>query len=250
MPRPTSIPKPYEKSGQLVVCWRDSRTGHRRTVYLGVAGTTEPRREYARVLTEWEAGDRVVAPAKSAIRRRVRRPDAVTVAEIVLGYFQTVKVRHRKPDGSQTNHGQTIRAALRCLRENAGDHAAIDFGPKALRGVHDSMAASGRFNRDMVNRNTRYITVAFRWAVAEELIPARVHEALCCLDTLKRSEVADLRESKVVHAVAVEVVNATLPYLPTPLQAMVELMRLTGALRGTGPATPHRYRHHRQGLAR
>jgi len=229
MPRSLSIPKPYTKAGQLVVCLRDAHTGARRSVYLGAADSPEARREYLRVLAAWEDADRVVAPPRSVARRKFRRPEGITVAEIVLGYFKAVKARHHKADGTLTNHGQTIRAALRCLREEAGDHAAHDFGPKTLRQVRDAMATSGRFNREMVNRNTRYIVAAFRWAVTEELIPPRIHDALSCLDSIKRGEVPGLRESKIVHPVADNIVDATLPHLPTPLQGLVELMLLTGA---------------------
>lgn len=228
MPRPTSIPKPYTKSNQLAVCLRDPRTGHRRTVYLGAPGTPEARREYARVLTEWEAGDRVVTPPKSAIRHKVRRPEMVTVAELILGYFKAVKARHSKA-GKLTNHGQVVRSALRILREQAGDHAAIDFGPKALRQVRDAMVESDRFGRKTINENTRYIVAAFRWAVAEEIIPARVYHALQCLPTIKRGEVPALRESNPVRPVADADVDATLQHLNTPLRGLVELMRLTGA---------------------
>ena len=185
MPRPPSIPKPYTKSGQLAVCLRDPRTGYRRTVYLGASGTPEARREYARVLAEWEAGDRVVTAPTSKIRHKVHRPEAVTVAELILGYFRTVKARHSH-NGKLTTHGLVVRSALRVLREQAGDHAAGDFGPKTLRQVRDSMVASGRFSRKTVNENTRYIVAAFKWAVAEELIPVRVYDALQCLPTIRR----------------------------------------------------------------
>ena len=229
MARPVSIPKPYSKSGQLVVCLRDARTGTRRTVYLGADGTPEARREYARVLAEWEAADRVVAPAKPDLRRRVARPEAVTVAEVVLGYFKHVNARHRREDGRLTRHGGVVRSALRVLREEAGDMPAVDFGPKALRQVRTAMAGSGRFSRKMVNRNVRHMVNAFKWAVAEELVPVRVYESLRCLEALKVGEMPELREPKVIHPVPDATVDATLPHLSTPLQGLVELMRLTGA---------------------
>ena len=230
MARPVSIPKPYSKSGQLVVCLRDARTGTRRTVYLGADGTPEARREYARVLAEWEAADRVVAPAKPDLRHRVRRPEAVTVAEVVLQYFRTVvKARHRDAGGTITKHGEQMREALRMLRVEAGDIPAVDFGPKLLRTVRTSMADTGRFCRPMVNKNVRHIVNAFKWAVSEELVPVRVYEALRTLEPIKAGEVPELREYKVVQAVPDATVDATLPHLSTPLRGLVELMRLTGA---------------------
>ena len=216
MARPVSIPKPYSKSGQLAVCLRDARTGTRRTVYLGADGTAEARREYARVLAEWEAADRVVAPAKPDVRHRVRRPEAVTVAEVVLQYFRTVvKARHRDAGGTLTKHGEQMREALRMLRVEAGDIPAMDFGPKLLRAVRTSMADTGRFCRPMVNKNVRFIVNAFKWGVSEELIPPRVYDALRTLEPIKAGEVPELREYKVVQAVPDATVNATLPHLST-----------------------------------
>ncbi len=239
MARPVSIPKPYSKSGQLAVCLRDARTGTRRTVYLGADGTAEARREYARVLAEWEAADRVVAPAKPDVRHRVRRPEAVTVAEVVLQYFRTVvKARHRDAGGTLTKHGEQMREALRMLRVEAGDIPAMDFGPKLLRAVRTSMADTGRFCRPMVNKNVRFIVNAFKWGVSEELIPPRVYDALRTLEPIKAGEVAGLREYKVVKPVPDEIVDATLDHLPAPVRGIVELMRLTGAR--CGELTPLR----------
>ena len=239
MARPVSIPKPYSKSGQLCVCLRDARTGTRRTVYLGADGSPEARREYARVLAEWEAADRVVAPVKPDLRRRVARPDAVTVAEVVLRYFRNVvKRRHADDRGDLTPHGFQLRGALRFLREHAGDTPALDFGPKSLREVRTAMTESGRFSRKIVNRNTAAIVRAFRWAVSEELVPVRVYEALRTLEPIKAGDVAKLRESKAVKPVADAIVDATLPHLSTPLQGLVQLMALTGAR--CGELTPLR----------
>lgn len=228
MPRSPRIPRPYVKKNQLVVCLRDARSGHRRTIYLGAENSPEALKKYARVLAEWEAGDRIVPPPRTAIRRQARPTDIVTVAEIVLGYFKSVKARHSHAEVLNA-HGHAIRNALRCLREQAGDQAAIDFGPKMLKKVRLAMVASGRFNRSIVNKNTRYITAAFKWAVGEELIPARVYDALSCLEPIKRGEVPTLRESKIVSGVADAIVDATLPELPTPIRGLVETMRLTGA---------------------
>lgn len=229
MPRSPSIPKPYAKSGQWAVILRDPNTGYRKTVYLGPPDTAAARREYARVLADWEAADRTVTPPKTVVRRKVNRPDTVSVAEVVLNYFKTIKARHTDAVGKLTTHGLVVRNALRILREQAGHTAAIDFGPRALREVRTAMVESNRFSRKTVNENVRYIVAAFRWAVAEEMIPARVYDALTCLVSIRRGEVPGLRESKIVQPMSDDVVDATVPHLPTPLRGLVKLMRLTGA---------------------
>ena len=230
MPRSASIPKPYSKAGQLAVCLRDPRTGTRRTIYLGADGTAEARREYARVLAEWEASDRTVVPPRSAVHRRVVQADAVTVAELVLRYHRDyVKRRHTDDAGTLTSHGQQIRNALRLLREHAGDLPATDFGPKALRQVRQAIADTERFNRKIVNRFTSFIVRAFKWAVSEEIVSATVYQALRTLEPLKAGEMPGLRESKTVRPVADHLVDATLEQLSTPLRGLIELLRLTGA---------------------
>lgn len=141
MSRYPAVPKPYVKSGRLAVCLRDSRTGHRRTVYLGKPGTQKPGANTTAFLGEWLAADRVVTPPASAVRRRVEIAGVVAVSEVVLGYFTSIKARHSR-DGKLTSHGLVIRVALRVLREEAGDLAAVDFGPKTLRGVRDVMVVT------------------------------------------------------------------------------------------------------------
>jgi len=239
MPKSLSIPKPYVKSGQLAVCLRDPRTGYQRTVYLGPADSTEARLEYMRVLSEWELGDRVVTPPQTAVHRKRLRADTVTVAELILRYFQGyVKLRHSDAEGNLTSHGLQIRTALRILREQAGDTAAEDFGPKALREVRRSMAESGRLGRKIVNRYTTFIVRAFRWSVSEELVPVTAYDALRTLETLKAGEFPGLRETKPVKPVPDAVVSATLPHLSTPLRGLVRLLALTGAR--CGEITPLR----------
>jgi len=164
MPRSTSIPKPYTKSGRLAVCLRDRHTGRRRTVYLGAAGTPEARRKYARVLAEWEAGDRGVAPPQTAAQRRSVRRDEVAIAEMILRYHRGyVKRRHADEHAELTSHGRQIRDAMRILREQSGDLVAAEFGPRALRRVRESMADSVRFGRKIVNRYTEVLPV--NWAL-------------------------------------------------------------------------------------
>lgn len=265
MPRPPSVPRPYVKAGQLVVILRDPRTGYRKTEYLGDPEDAASRRRYAEVIAEWEAGDRVVTLPTSRVRRKIHRPASVTVAEVVLGYFKSVKPRHTDTDGKLTGHGQVIRASMRFLREEAGHHAAREFGPKTLRSVRDAMIASRRFNRDTINKLIRYQQSAFKWALAEELIPAGLYDALRALEPLKRGEITEVRESVAVAPVSDAVVDATLPHLPGPLRGLVEIMRLSGARCGeltalrpididtTGPIWRAELRQHKnahRGLAR
>ena len=56
------------------------------------------------------------------------------------------------------------------------------------------MAESGRYGHNVVNRYMWFMVRAFKWAVAEEMIPAGVYDALRALEPLKAGEVPGLRE--------------------------------------------------------
>ncbi|MEM7577884.1 MAG: hypothetical protein AAF328_10455 [Planctomycetota bacterium] len=62
----------------------------------------------------------------------IQRPATVSITSIVLDCWRAVKPRYTSSD-KVTSAGYTIRTALRRRRQHVGDHAAADFGPRALR---------------------------------------------------------------------------------------------------------------------
>ena len=104
----------------------------------------------------------------------------------------------------------------------------------------------------------------FKWAVSVELIPPSVYEAVRTVPGLRRSQ-GGVREAEPVEPAPEEHVQATLPFLPSPVRAMVELQRLTGCRPGevmvmraidltmTGPTwiyRPARHKNQHRGLDR
>ena len=71
----------------------------------------------------------------------------------------------------------------------------------------------------------------FKWGVSRELVPPAVQTALSTVEGLRIGRSA-ARESKPVAPVPDEVVDATLPYLPPVVAAMVCFERLTGCRPG------------------
>ena len=67
----------------------------------------------------------------------------------------------------------------------------------------------------------------FKWAAAEEYLPAIVFQALKTLDPLKRSR-TNAPEGRTVKPAKLELVNALLPHMSRPLAAMVRLQLATG----------------------
>jgi site-specific recombinase XerD len=71
------------------------------------------------------------------------------------------------------------------------------------------------------------IVRAFKWAVAEGMIPASVHHGLKAVDGLKKGR-CGVRESAPVKTVPDAFVDAILPHVSRQVAAMIQLQRLTG----------------------
>jgi hypothetical protein len=71
-----------------------------------------------------------------------------------------------------------VRRAIRAVRLLFSHLPAAEFSPLKLKQVRDEMVASGTLSRPVINSRVGIVKRAFRWAVAEELVPAAVFHAL------------------------------------------------------------------------
>ncbi len=254
MPRRNHVPayRLHRQSGQAIVTLTDG-LGARRDVLLGKHGSAESRAEHARVIAEWElAGRRLPGLAGPGL----------SVNELLLAYWRFAEGYYRKND-RPTTQLERIRQALRPVRELYGHTAAAEFGPKALKAVRErmlrlpcghcrgtgSVGAAKRpelrrsgntdtacrrcagagvrgWARSLVNASIGCVKRAFRWGVAEELIPPSVHQGLQAVDGLRKGR-SEARETRKVRPVAEADVAAVLPFLTPPVRALVRLQRLT-----------------------
>ena len=210
-----------------VVTLTDSRTRKRKDYHLGPYGSAESRQRYSRLLTEWEAAGRClpgVVPAAQAIA------GGPTVAQVCLAYWESIQGRY--DPGREAG----ISSAIRVFGQLYGSEPASSIGPNALRLVRQAMVdgdpdAEPRprkpWSRRNANDRTRTIVSIYKWAVAHELLPATVYEALRTLEPLKRGQTT-AREPEPVRPVPDEFVDAALEFLRPQVRAMVELQRATG----------------------
>jgi integrase len=203
----------HKPSGQAVV------TLGGRDVYLGRHGSPESRAEYDRLTAEW------LLQGRPQVARPVGAGQDTTVNEMVLAYLRHADAYYVK-DGKPTSEPKNVRLALRPLRRLYGDTLARDFGPLALKTVRQAMVDSG-LCRNEVNKRSRQVVRAFKWAVGEEMVPATAHHGLLAVSGL-RSGRADVRESKPVKPVPDAFVDAIRPYVSRQVWGMVELQRLSG----------------------
>ena len=202
----------HKSSGQAVV------TIDSRDFYLGNHGTPESRAEYDRLIAEWLANGRRIPGVAGA-------GGDLTVNEMVLAFLRWADGYYRK-GGEPTKEAVNIRYGVRRLRILYGHSLAKDFGPLALKTVREAMIESG-LCRNEVNRRTRIVVRAFKWAVENELVPPSVHHGLRAVSGLRRGR-SEARESEPVKPVPDAFVDAVRPHVSRQVWAMIEVQRLTG----------------------
>jgi integrase len=219
MPRRNHVPtyRLHKQSGQAVVTLPDG-LGNRRDVLLGKYGSPESRKEYLRVLEQWETNGRRPPPSAAA-------PD-ISINELILAYWKHARAYYGWVERPERGDRVSLRDALRVVRKLYGHTPAKDFGPLSLKSCRARMIRKG-WARTYINSQVDRVRRMFRWAVEEELLAATVYDTLAKVASLRKGK-CDARESEKVRPVRDDVVDATLPFLHVVPRAMVELQRLTG----------------------
>ena len=127
-----------------------------------------------------------------------------------------------------SNSYARVELALRPVRDLYGPLPAAQFGPKKLQAVRFAMLDRGKLSRREINERVCIIVAAFTWAASQELVPGDMMLRRLLAADLKRGHYG-AREGRAVGPVDRWVVDATLPHLPRPVAALVELMWWTGA---------------------
>lgn len=192
--------------------------GHR--VYLGAHGSARSREKYHRVLREWHAAGRQ-APV---------HPEEITIVEVGARFWNHAEQYYRRPDGTQTSEVDNYRQALRPLKALYGTTPAKDFGPLALQAVRDEMIRLG-WCRTNINKQVGRLKQVFKWAAAQEIIPAAVYHALQAVTGLKRGR-SQAVEALPIRPVPQPYVDAIRPHVSGPVWAIIELQLLTAARAG------------------
>jgi integrase len=194
--------------------------GGRRDVLLGKYDTPESRVEYSRTLAEWEARGRRLYDQTD------EEPGALSVNELMVAFLEHAERHYRREDGTHTSELRDYKLSNRPLRELYGNLPVAEFSPLKLKSVRQRMVDAG-LSRGVINQRIGRIVRAFKWGVGEELVPESVWRALTTVRGLEKGR-SDARETEDVRPIAVEIVEATLPYLLPPVRAMVQLQLLTG----------------------
>lgn len=152
-------------------------------------------------------------------------PAAITVGSLIERFLAHAEGYYRRADGTTTSSVDEIRMASRSVVEWAAT-PADSFGPKMLKAVQDSEVRRGR-PRVTVNRISKTIRRAFKWAAGEELVSASVWHALQAVPPIQKGR-SDAPELAPIEEVPEWVVEATLPHVSPVVAGMIMLQRWTG----------------------
>lgn len=200
-----------------------------RDFYCGAFGSRECQERYAELIREF-AREKTVAELPTR-RKAVKLGKGLLVAELVADYAaRRILTRYVDADGKLTNEGQNQQKILRDFREAIGTLPVADVTGVSLMAVRDVWIKRG-LKRGTVNRYLSIVKRLFKWGLANELVPPDVFAKIDAVDPLARGDDGVVENGK-VKPVAKEHVDAILPYLPSPIRAVVKLQSLTGARGG------------------
>ena len=112
----------HNQTGRARAVWTDS-TGQRRHQMLeGAYNSPESRSAFAALLLELQtAPHRAQSPAR----------EGITLAELLLAYFDHAERHYRGPDGVPTSEIYEVKIVVRALRELYATTPVSQFGPFA-----------------------------------------------------------------------------------------------------------------------
>jgi integrase len=186
-----------------------------KAAYLGPYNSAESKEAYRRIVAEWSNQSKPVSDPPAVIAQSM-----LTVSEALIQYKAHAERYY------QSREIDNLKEALRPMREKFGYLPMCDFGPMQLRVLRNRWIEEG-LARNTINARVIRIKRFFRWACSYELIETRVLDRLNTVESLMPGRGG--KESKPKAPVTWETVEATLPFLPEMVQAMVLFGWHTGA---------------------
>lgn len=216
------IPKlSIDRANQRVYVWFE-----RRKRYLeGSPGSAEANRAYrnflsAHVFPKMEAGQSVAELVNF---------QRVTVAQLFEQFLDFARGYYKPGRGG--GQFENFRRLFGQLFPLYGSLLAREFGPAALRHFRDCLLEpdedGGRLSRNYVNAQIDRLRFVFRWGASHQLFPSSVHADLVTVPRLRKGK-SLARDPEPTGPASDADVDATLPYLPPLLAAMVQVHRLVG----------------------
>jgi len=191
-----------------------------RAVYFGPFENTEANQKYHQTIAEWlAAGKNAHAPCHE-----------ITIDEVIARFWLHAEKYYVRNDGTPTSEVNNFRQALRPLKQLYGHTKVVEFGARAMCTVRQHMINNG-WCRSNINKMVGRIKLMFRWAAAQELIPASIYHVLDTVSGLRHGR-SEAKETEPVRPVQQEYIDAIEPYVSRQVWAIIQLQLLTAARSG------------------
>ena len=198
--------------------WYDGK-GKRRLQRFGSIkklSRAEAEEAFSAFLAKWSNDPQTRTPTGAA---------AGTVQQLADAYVAHAETYYRK-NGRPTGEAARIRDAMRPVLRCCGKLPVAKFSPADLEACRDEMIRKG-WARTTINKSCERIRRVFKWGTRKAGLPVEVWYGLLTVEPLKKGR-TEARESAPVLPVPEEHLAAVLPFLPSPVLAMVQLQRLAG----------------------
>jgi integrase len=161
-------------------------------------------------------------------------PSAVSfdgsIASLLAKYMVFARGYYLGVKGAHSCECDNIRNAVQPLLDRSGNSRAEDFGPLDLQEVRQVLIEKG-LCRTTINQRISIVKRIFKWAAAQQLIPASTFYGLHAVEGLRQGRTA-AKESRKVPPVPEVFVRRILPFTCPTVAAMIELQMLTGMRSG------------------
>ena len=181
--------------------------------YLGRYGSPESKEKYHRLIAE-----SMVSPSFGMVKNRVSLCEAIVkFIEFGSGYYTP-------------KENENLHYAMRPMVELLPSLALSDFGVVQYKIIREWWIKRGS-SRQYVNSQMKRVLRFAKWLVAEGMADPSLHQALKCIEPLKRGR-CNARESEPVKPVSDSDIGAAIKFMPKVLADMVKLHRLIGCRPG------------------
>lgn len=197
--------------------------------YLGKYDSPESHEKYHRLIAEWLSRTQATASQLGSGPLESTSEQAETgfsIGQLIVAYWGFAQGYYVK-DSKPTKEVDSIREALAPLRDLYASTSASDFGPKSLQAIRQHMIDVQKLSRKVINQRIGRIKRAFKWAVAEELVPPSLFHGLQAVGGLRYGR-TEARETEPVKPAPEEHVDAVLPFVSPHISTMIQVQRLTG----------------------
>ena len=187
---------------------------HGKYHYLGLWGSEKAKAKYNALIEQWR---------KDQAAEQTPIGDRYLVAELTADYIAHL----REYFGAGHNRATSIIPVIKRFGLHFGEMWTDEFRPRHLEQARD-IWIKRRCSRVYINRAAKDIVRCFQWGVTKDKVPAGV----CGRPSRPYPSLAlgryGVREALGIKPVPLDVVAATLPFLPEKVADMARLQLLTG----------------------